>query len=60
MASAAAQSAAASSTTWTATTRATKPTAPRSWETAWRNPPAALPAPMTRMVGASASWAASQ
>eukprot|EP00969_Alexandrium_andersonii_P307135 13576850-Alexandrium_andersonii.AAC.1 len=60
MASAAVQFAAASSTTWTTTTWAARPAAPSSWEAAWRNPPAALPAPMTKMVGASASWAASQ
>eukprot|EP00969_Alexandrium_andersonii_P031034 1354760-Alexandrium_andersonii.AAC.1 len=60
MANAAAQSTAASSTTWTTTTRAASPTAPSNCEAACRNPPPALPAPATRMVGASASCAASQ
>eukprot|EP00969_Alexandrium_andersonii_P080362 3542102-Alexandrium_andersonii.AAC.1 len=60
MASEADQFAAASSMTWTTTTLAAWPAAPRACAAAWRKPPAALPAPMTRMVGASASCAASQ
>eukprot|EP00969_Alexandrium_andersonii_P107758 4754135-Alexandrium_andersonii.AAC.1 len=60
MASDADQLAAASSMTWTTTNRADSPAAPRICTAAWRKPPAALPAPMTRIVGASASCAASQ
>eukprot|EP00969_Alexandrium_andersonii_P251858 11131744-Alexandrium_andersonii.AAC.1 len=60
MAQAAVQSAAASSMTWATTARAASPAAPSSCHAAWMNPPAPLPAPMTKMVGASASCAAPQ
>eukprot|EP00969_Alexandrium_andersonii_P328805 14528775-Alexandrium_andersonii.AAC.1 len=60
MASAGVQSAASCSITCTTTIRAANPPALSIWVAACRKPPAALPAAMTRMVGASASCAASQ
>eukprot|EP00969_Alexandrium_andersonii_P113204 5003306-Alexandrium_andersonii.AAC.1 len=60
MARAAAQLAAASSTTWTTATRAASLAAPSICQAAWSKLPAPLPARIVKTVGAWASGAAPQ